>query len=119
MSLIEFYFIMIFIMMVMTIIGTLWSLITFLTTFEAFCTYVALVLQMHNSLDVFPRTFSLNIGCSIQYSMLPLDSLIPCLHSLLGYSTGDFQALQLVVLVVYGAVDKPLASCMLVHFGEV
>ena len=28
-----------------------------------------------------------------------------CLDSLLGYTAGEFQALQLIVLVVFGAVD--------------
>ena len=36
--------------------------------------------------------------------------------SLLGYSTGERETLQLIVRVVYGAVDYPLASCMFVHF---
>ena len=45
-----------------------------------------------------PWTFSLNIGLNI----FPLDS---CLHSLLGYSTEDFQALQLIVPAAFGAVD--------------
>ena len=49
----------------------------------------------------YPWTFSLNIGLN----MFPLDSFISCLHSLLGYSTGEFQALQLIVLVAFGAVD--------------
>ena len=35
-----------------------------------------------------PWTFSLNIGLD----MLPSDSFMSCLHSLLGYSTGEFQA---------------------------
>ena len=48
-----------------------------------------------------PWTFSLNIGLS----MFPLDSFMSCLHSLLGYSTGEFQALQLIVLPAFGAVD--------------
>ena len=48
-----------------------------------------------------PWTFSLNIG----WNMLPSDSFMSCLHSLLGYSTGEFQALQLIVLAVFGAVD--------------
>ena len=48
-----------------------------------------------------PWTFSLNIGLN----MLPLDSFMSCLHSLLGYSAGEFQALQLIVLVAFGAVD--------------
>ena len=41
-----------------------------------------------------PWTFALNI----ELNMLPLDSFMSCLHSLLGYSTGEFQALQLIVL---------------------
>ena len=48
-----------------------------------------------------PWTFSLNIGLII----LPSDSFMLCLHSQLGYSTGEFQALQLIVLVAFGAVD--------------
>ena len=36
--------------------------------------------------------------------------------SLLGNSTGECETLQLIVRVVYGAVDYPLASCMFVHF---
>ena len=42
-----------------------------------------------------------------------------CLDYLLGYSTGEFQALQLIVLVMFGAVDKQLASSMLVHFLKI
>ena len=42
-----------------------------------------------------------------------------CLDSLLGYSTGEFQALQQIVIAVFGAVDYLLASCMLVHFLEI
>ena len=49
----------------------------------------------------FPWTFSLNIALN----MFPLDSFMSCLHSLLGYSTGEFQALQLIVLVAFGTVD--------------
>ena len=37
------------------------------------------------------------------------------IFSLLEYSTGEFQALQLIVLVVFGAVDEPLVACMQVH----
>ena len=39
-------------------------------------------------------------------------------HSLLGYSTGEFDALQLIVLAVFGVMDSALASCMLAHFLE-
>ena len=37
----------------------------------------------------------------------------------LGYSAGEFQALQLIVLATFGVVDEPLASCMLVHLLEI
>ena len=46
-------------------------------------------------------TFSLNTEMSI----LPSDSFITCLDFLLLYSTGVFQALQLIVLAVFAAVD--------------
>ena len=48
-----------------------------------------------------PWTFSLNIGLN----MLFLDSFMSCLHPLLGYSTGELQALQLIVFAAFGAVD--------------
>ena len=48
-----------------------------------------------------PWTFSLKFGLN----MFPLDSFMSCLHSLLGYSTGVFQALQLIVLAAFGVVD--------------
>ena len=48
-----------------------------------------------------PRTFRLNIGLHIFFS----DSFVYYLDFLLGYSTWAFQALQLIVLVVFGAVD--------------
>ena len=48
-----------------------------------------------------PLTFFLNIGLN----MFPLDSFMSCLHSLQGYSTGEFQALQLIVHVALVAVD--------------
>ena len=41
------------------------------------------------------------------------------LYTELEYSTGEFQALQLIVLAVFGVVDYPLASCMLVHFSDI
>ena len=51
-----------------------------------------------------PWTFPLNIGLN----MLPSDSCMSCLDPLLGYSTGEFQGLQLIVLVVFG-----LTTCLL------
>ena len=37
--------------------------------------------------------------------ILPSDAFMACLHSLLRYSTGEFQALQLIVLAAFGAMD--------------
>ena len=34
-----------------------------------------------------------------------VSDIMSCLHSLPGYSTGEFQALQLIVLAAFGAVD--------------
>ena len=34
-----------------------------------------------------------------------LDSIMSYLDSLLGYSTGEFQALQIIVLAAFGAMD--------------
>ena len=42
-----------------------------------------------------------------------------CLDSLLVYFMEEFHSLQLIVLVVFVAVDVPLACCMLVHFLEI
>ena len=41
----------------------------------------------------------------IGLNMLPSDSFMSCLDSLLGYSTVEFQALQLIARVVFGTVD--------------
>ena len=41
----------------------------------------------------------------LDWTCFLLDSFMSCLHSLLGYSIGEFQALQLIVLVAFGAVD--------------
>ena len=51
--------------------------------------------------------------------MLPLDSYMSNLYSHLGCSTGAFQAVQLIVPVVFGALDESLVSSMLVPFLEI
>ena len=51
--------------------------------------------------------------------MVPSNPFMSYLATQLGYSAGEFQALQLIVLAAFGVVDKPLASCMLVHFLEI
>ena len=48
-----------------------------------------------------PWTFRLNIGLNTSSS----DSFVSYLNSHLGYSAGEFLALQLIVLAVFGAVD--------------
>ena len=48
-----------------------------------------------------PWTFRLNIGLNTS----PSDSFVSYLNSHLEYSAGEFQALQLIVLAVFGAVD--------------
>ena len=35
------------------------------------------------------------------------------------HGSQQFQALQLIVLAAFGAVDEQLAPCMLVHFLEI
>ena len=41
----------------------------------------------------------------IEHGMLPSGSFLSCLDSLLEYSTGEFQALQLIVHAVFAALD--------------
>ena len=48
---------------------------------------------------------SLDIRFNIGWHMLPSDSFMPCLDSLLRYCTGEFQDLPLIVFVVFGPVD--------------
>ena len=51
--------------------------------------------------------------------MLPSDSFMSNLSSQLGYSTGVLQDLQLIVLVVFNAVDLPVALCMVAYCLEI
>ena len=93
---------MIFIMIVVTITG-IFMAINYLLIYTLGCLYI------NNSGSAnaqfpgcfCPWTFSLNIGLN----MFPLVAFMSCLHSLLGYSPGEFQALQLIVLAAFGAVD--------------
>ena len=50
--------------------------------------------------------------------MLPSDSDMADLYSQLRYSTGEFQALEVIVFVVCCAVYYPLDSCVLVQFSK-
>ena len=85
----EFYFIMIFIMTVVTIIGIFMAVVSILNyTFRISVSGSGSANAQHTGC-FHPWTFSLNIGLN----MLNSDSFISCLHYLLGYSTGEFQAL--------------------------
>ena len=48
-----------------------------------------------------PWTFFENIG----FNTVLMDSFVSHLATQLGYSTGEFQALQLIVLAAFGVVD--------------
>ena len=101
-SYLEFNFIMIFIMIIVTIIG-IFMAINYLLIFTIGFLYISSSGSANAQLPgcFCPWTFSLNIGLN----MFPLDSFMSWLHSLLEYSTGEFQALQLIVLAVFGAMD--------------
>ena len=62
-----------------------------------------------------PWSFSLNIGLNMLHS----DSFILCLDKLIRSSTGEFQALELIVVPMFRDMDNQLASCMLLHFLEI
>ena len=53
-----------------------------------------------------PRMFlSLDLFENIGFNMVPSDPFMSHLATRLGYSAGEFQALQLIVLATFGAVD--------------
>ena len=60
-------------------------------------------------------TFFQNIG----FNIVPSDPFMSHLDTQPVYSTEEFQALQLIVLVAFGVVDQPLTSCMLFHFLQI
>ena len=63
----------------------LWNQIAFYSTFVLQYRKNILLYRTTVYFLSYPWTFSLNIGLN----MLPLDSFMSCLHSLLGYYTGD------------------------------
>ena len=88
------------ILLVATITGILWPFYSFWTTHLGFpCSGSA---TTHIPWCFCPWTFSLNID---GLNMLPSDSFLLCLDSLLRYSKGEFQVLQLIVLVAFGTGD--------------
>ena len=112
----ELYPIMIFIVIVVTITWILMA-INYLLIYILGFLYVSNSGSENAQLPgcFCPWTFSFKIWLN----MFPLDSFMSCLYSLLGYSTGEFQALQLIVLAAFGAVDLLLVPYMLVHFLKI
>ena len=100
-SLIESYFIKINIMLVVSIIG-IFMAINYLLIYILGFLYLSSSSYEYAQLPgcFRPSTFSSNIALN----MFPLDSFMPCLHSL-GYSTGEIQALQPIFLAAFSAVD--------------
>ena len=84
-SLLEFYFVMIFIMIVMTIVGIFMANLFILNG-----TFRLSELRSSGSANAqLPGCFRpCTCPLNIELNMLPSDSLMSCLHSLLGYSTG-------------------------------
>ena len=76
-------------------IQVIWDAITLIVT------SLSLFLRAQLTGCFCPWTFRLNIGLNTS----PSDSFVSYLNSHLGYSAGEFQALQLIVLAVFGAVD--------------
>ena len=99
---------MIFIMIVVTITG-IFRAINYLLIYTLGFLYISNSGSANAQLPgcFCPWTFSLNIGLN----MFPLDSFMSCLHSLLGYSTGEFRALQLIVLAAF--LCRGLITCFL------
>ena len=89
-------------MMVATILGIFTAtLLILIYTFGLSVTCSSGSVDTHLPECLSPWPFSLNI----ELNMLLSVSFMSHLDSLLGYSTGEFQALQVIVLVVFGAVD--------------
>ena len=70
------------------------------------------ILQSLTSQDIFAP------GPSIGFNRVSSDPFMSHLATQLGYTTGEFQALQLIVLVAFGVVDQPFAPCMLATFWK-
>ena len=98
-SLIDFYFVMI----VVTFWWFVWQSFLFWTTRLGFLQQSSCDSANAKLPGCFRCwTLPLNIGLN----MLPSDSfMLLCLDPVLGYSAGEFQTSQLIVLVVFGSVD--------------
>ena len=100
-SWIEYYFFVFFGLPIVScslinslILGCLWFLLFVLNNIFILGIWCSTILHL-------PWTFFQNIGIN----MVPSDPCMSHLATQLGYSAGEFQALQLSVLVVFGVVD--------------
>ena len=91
------------------IIGCLWPLVFVLNNILILGIWCSTIPHLPGCFC--PWTFFENIG----FNTVLTDPFMSHLAIQLGYSAGEFQALQLIILVAFGVVDLPLASCMLVH----
>ena len=95
------------------ILGCLWPLVFVLNNNLTLGIWLSVI--FHAWTFSCPWTFFQNIG----FNMAPSGPLMSHLATQLGYSAGEFQALQLIVLAAFGVVDQPFASCMFIHFLEI
>ena len=85
-------------MVIRLILGCLWPLVSVLNYILTLGILRSVIFHLPGCFC--PWTFYQNIGFNI-----PSDSFMSHLYTELEYSTGEFQALQLIVLVVFGVVD--------------
>ena len=81
------------------ILGCLWLLVFVLNNTLTPCIWCSTIPHLPGWFC--PWTFFQNIG----FNMVPSDPFMSHLATQLGYSAGDFQALQLIFLAVFGIVD--------------
>ena len=95
------------------ILGCLWPLVFVLNNTLILGIWCSTILHLPGCFC--PWTFFENIG----FNTVLTDPFMSHLATQLGYSAGEFQALQLIVPAAFGVVDKPLPCCMLVHVLEI
>ena len=99
-----------FIMALILLIGCLPPCIFFCTTDSRYLKLGNFRFAVAHQVYFQPWTFFQNIGLNMSQS----ESYMSKLYFQLGFSTGEFQALRMVVLAVFGVVHWPPASCIFV-----
>ena len=100
-------------MIIRLILGCVWPLVSVLNDILTIGILRSVIFHLPGCFC--PWTFFQNMG----FNMVPSNSFMSHLYTQLGYSTGEVQALQLIVLAAFGVLDQSLASCMLVHFSDI